>query len=97
MAQGTCSRYSLYCNYATVQSQTLYWWTRNRREEKKRKVFKTKRLLYATDLIGDILIKRVSESRRSHADWTNRPYSGKINRKEKKTKLSVSSLLIKSL
>ena len=60
MAQGTCSRYSLYCNYATVQSQTLYWWTRNRREEKKRKVFKTKRLLYATDLIGDILIKRVN-------------------------------------
>ena len=44
----------------------------------------------------DAFVERVNREEKSHADWTNR-HILKQNREEKNTKLSISSLLIKSL
>ena len=51
---------------------------------------------YSTDLIGHILSARVNRKEKTHADWTNRLNLKKQIVKKKKTKLSVSSLSIKS-
>ena len=44
-----------------------------------------------------MFLKQVNREEKSHADFTNRHILEQVNREEKKTKLAVSSLLIKSL
>ena len=44
-----------------------------------------------------MILNQVYHEEKSHADWTNWQILEQMNREEKNTKLSVASLLIKSL
>ena len=48
-------------------------------------------------ILLDMFLARVNQKEKSHPDLTNRHIHRKMNREKKKTKLSVYSILIKSL
>ena len=67
----------------------------------KRKKFALVRRFFAVARIRliwfDIFLEQVNREEKSHIDWTNRHILEQVNGEEKKTKLLVSCLLIKSL
>ena len=92
--------------FRIVWSYRLFSLTRNRRVVKKRGGLKKKCLLllrssFAVTRIWliwlDLFLARVNREEKCHADWTNRHILEKWTVKKNKPKLSVSSLLIKTL
>ena len=80
-----------------MPSSTLYYYTRNKRAEKKRRALKKKVCsswksfyghMHASDWIGHVFLEWVNREEKSHADWTNRHILEQINHEEKRQTVS---------